>query len=159
MDKISNYARQHYEFVKDSRSVLLNYCQTIRGEDFTRENSAFGRGGSMRNLLVHITNVYEYWVAEVGLNKSVKFSDCASFETPDDINELFVTVNSYMDELIVKLEDPDFLVTYVLHDDKKHVTLFKLFSHVISHEYHHKGQILSISRQLGYTPVDTDMIR
>ena len=35
----------------------------------------------------------------------------------------------------------------------------KLFTHVITHEFHHKGQILSLSRHLGYVPVDTDVIR
>jgi len=36
---------------------------------------------------------------------------------------------------------------------------FELFTHVITHEFHHKGQVVSMSRQLGYTPVDTDVIR
>ena len=35
---------------------------------------------------------------------------------------------------------------------------FKLFTHVITHEFHHKGQILSLSRHLGYTPIDTDVM-
>ncbi|MCB0640529.1 MAG: ATP-binding cassette domain-containing protein, partial [Phaeodactylibacter sp.] len=35
----------------------------------------------------------------------------------------------------------------------------KLFTHVITHEFHHKGQVLSFSRHLGYTPVDTDVLR
>ncbi len=35
----------------------------------------------------------------------------------------------------------------------------KLFTHVITHEFHHKGQILSLSRHLGYVRVDTDIIR
>ncbi len=33
-----------------------------------------------------------------------------------------------------------------------------LYTHVITHEFHHKGQIVSMSRQLGYTPADTDLI-
>ncbi|MFI5159066.1 MAG: DinB family protein [Sphingobacteriales bacterium] len=36
---------------------------------------------------------------------------------------------------------------------------FELFTHVTTHEFHHKGQVVSMSRQLGYTPVDTDVIR
>ena len=36
---------------------------------------------------------------------------------------------------------------------------FKLFTHVITHEFHHQGQILPMSRQLGYIPVDTDVMR
>ncbi len=39
------------------------------------------------------------------------------------------------------------------------VPALQVITHVITHEFHHKGQILSISRLLGYTPVDTDVIR
>ncbi|MDM7914044.1 MAG: DinB family protein [Candidatus Eisenbacteria bacterium] len=28
--------------------------------------------------------------------------------------------------------------------------------HVLTHEYHHKGQVVSIARSLGYTPPETD---
>lgn len=50
-------------------------------------------------------------------------------------------------------------IAYKLEGVERHVTSLELFSHVITHEYHHKGQVLSISRHLGYTPVDTDIIR
>jgi uncharacterized damage-inducible protein DinB len=48
-----------YEFVRSSRAALLAYCQTISDENFILENSRFGRG-SIRNLLVHIGNTYEF---------------------------------------------------------------------------------------------------
>ena len=39
------------------------------------------------------------------------------------------------------------------------LTPLQLFTHTITHEFHHKGQVLSMSRLLGYVPVDTDVIR
>ncbi|MCB0624495.1 MAG: hypothetical protein KDC43_11415, partial [Saprospiraceae bacterium] len=36
---------------------------------------------------------------------------------------------------------------------------FRLFTHVVTHEFHHKGQILSLTRHLGFVPVDTDVMR
>ncbi|MCP3027145.1 DinB family protein [Halobacillus sp. A5] len=33
-----------------------------------------------------------------------------------------------------------------------------LMTHTITHEFHHKGQIVSIARRLGYEPVDTDLV-
>ena len=33
-----------------------------------------------------------------------------------------------------------------------------LFTHVITHEFHHKGQLLTLSRILGYVPPDEDII-
>ena len=36
---------------------------------------------------------------------------------------------------------------------------FRLFTHVVTHEFHDKGQILSLTRHLGFVPVDTDVMR
>ena len=55
------YFQYQYEFVKSSRKVLLEYCKTLSDRDFVTENSTFGRG-SIRNLLVHIGNIYEFWI-------------------------------------------------------------------------------------------------
>nr|WP_242021046.1 DinB family protein [Cytobacillus oceanisediminis] len=30
--------------------------------------------------------------------------------------------------------------------------------HTVTHEYHHKGQIMAMSRQLGYEPPNTDVL-
>ncbi|RZK68975.1 MAG: hypothetical protein EOO92_22520, partial [Pedobacter sp.] len=38
-------------------------------------------------------------------------------------------------------------------------TVTSLFTHVITHEFHHKGQIMSMMRLIGYIPPDADIIR
>ena len=38
-------------------------------------------------------------------------------------------------------------------------TPLELFTHMLTHEFHHKGQIMSMCRLLGHTPPDTDVIR
>jgi uncharacterized damage-inducible protein DinB len=38
-------------------------------------------------------------------------------------------------------------------------TPLALFTHAISHEFHHKGQIMTMGRILGNIPPDTDIIR
>ncbi len=37
--------------------------------------------------------------------------------------------------------------------------VLELFTHVMTHEFHHKGQIMSMTRLLDYSPVDADIIR
>jgi uncharacterized damage-inducible protein DinB len=48
---------------------------------------------------------------------------------------------------------------YEIDGKKGKSSPLEVFTHVMTHEYHHKGQLLSLSRQLGYTPIDTDVIR
>ncbi|MNY72090.1 DinB family protein [compost metagenome] len=64
-----------------------------------------------------------------------------------------------MNDFFELMENSEEEIEYESNGLKKTAEPFKLFSHVITHEYHHKGQILSLSRHLGYTPVDTDIIR
>ena len=148
-----------YEFVKSSRQVLLDYCEGISGTDFTTENSSFGRG-SIRNLLVHIGNTYEFWLGRHALNLEMNFTPYNTIKDALQAKDFFLTIDSlttrFIDVYSSKyLED----LVFVNNGQKITASPLKLFSHVITHEFHHKGQILSLSRHLGYTPVDTDIIR
>jgi len=158
MKSISEFSKGQYDFVKGSRKVLFDYCKTINSEDFINQNTTFGRGGSMRNLLVHIANTYQYWIANISLNKDISYSKYEENKNIIDIIELFDSIDSFMKEFISIL-DSESLIEYEIQGVKNVAKSFKLFSHVITHEYHHKGQVLSISRHLGYTPIDTDIMR
>lgn len=160
MEPISKFAKEQYELVRESRKVLFTYCKTISLIDFVTKNSSFGRGGSIRNLFIHIANTYQFWIAKHGLNKDIIFTTYDSKESINDIIYVFDTVDIIMYEFIDLFKEPATkLIDYEINGVKNSVGLLKLFTHVITHEFHHKGQVLSISRHLGYTPVDTDIIR
>ena len=55
--------------------------------------------------------------------------------------------------------NPSNPIAYETRGGKGITTPATIFADVTTHEFHHKGQILSISRHLGYVPVDTDIIR
>ncbi|MFD1604103.1 DinB family protein [Flavobacterium artemisiae] len=153
------YLKKQYNLVLESRNVLFDYCKTIKNEDFINENSSFGRGGSMRNLLVHIANTYEFWIANISLKKSIVFSPYENYQNIEDVLKLFLSIDEFMDDFFELTEKSDNEIQYERNGQKTRTEPFKIFTHVITHEYHHKGQILSLSRHLGYIPVDTDIIR
>ena len=148
-----------YEYVKSSRVVLLEYCKTLSVKDFLIENSIFGRG-SVRNLLVHIGNTYEFWIGRHSLNKNLTFTEYNSVKNADEVNDFFSNINLLLEEF-VRVYSEKYMVDIDININDKIIiaTPLKLFTHVITHEFHHKGQILSLSRHLGYVPVDTDIIR
>jgi uncharacterized damage-inducible protein DinB len=159
MKLISDYTREQYNYVKESRNVLFEYCKTISPEDFINQNTSFGRGGSMRNLLVHIANTYEYWIANLALKKNLKPAEYEDNLTIQEVILLFDSVDIFMEEFILEMNLSDREIVYEIQGSKNSASALKFFSHVITHEYHHKGQILSLSRHLGYIPVDTDIMR
>src|SRR5690606_27655562 len=158
MKSLSEYSKEQYELVKDSRKVLFEYCNTISTEDFINQNTSFGRGGSIRNLLVHIANTYQYWIANIALKKNIAYNQ---YETVKNIAETVNVFHSVDDFMVDFLESMDSAskIHYQLNETNNISTHLKLFTHVITHEFHHKGQILSISRHLGYVPIDTDIMR
>ena len=160
MESSFKYFEEQYELIRDARKVLFDYCKTISSNDFLKENSSFGRGGSIRNLLTHIANTYEFWIAKHGLGKAISFTPYDSVQSLNDVIELFTKIDTMIVEFIESMEKEEKKeIVFEINGVKNRATPFKLFTHVITHEFHHKGQILSISRQLGYTPVDTDIMR
>ena len=160
MEPVSHYAKKQYELVQESRRVLFDYCKTISPVDLLNENSSFGRGGSIRNLLVHIANTYQFWIAKWGLDKNIVFTPYDANQSMSDIVDLFAGVDLFMHEFINSFDiSGEKQINFEINGVKNSASQFKLFTHVITHEFHHKGQVLSLSRHLGYTPIDTDVVR
>jgi uncharacterized damage-inducible protein DinB len=153
------YFDQQYQLIRSSRKALLQYCQTISNVHFLTENSSFGRG-SIRNLLVHIGNTYEFWIGKHALKEDITFTSYGRIQNVLETDAFFLTIddliNRFIDAYSIKCNDD---LEIDIGGKKILASPFKLFTHVITHEFHHKGQILSLSRQLGYVPVDTDIIR
>lgn len=148
-----------YDWVKGSRKVLLQYCDDISATDFCTENSSFGRG-SIRNLLVHIANAYEFWLGQQALKKDMVFTSYESVGNVEETRQLFGTIDELVEEFIINFSR-SYLTNLKVNSNNTSTKAnpLKLFTNVITHEYHHKGQVLSLSRHLGYTPVDTDIMR
>jgi len=149
---------QQYNLVLSSRATILDYIKTISEEDFLSENSTFGRG-SIRNLLVHICDTYASWIAERALKKEIIYKPFVEYNTLADCIAYFEVINSYIEEFLNTFEN-DYRTDLEITRNGKIVGLspLKLFTHAITHEFHHKGQIMSLSRHLGYIPVDADII-
>jgi uncharacterized damage-inducible protein DinB len=148
-----------YEMVQSSRNVLLEYCSIISEEHFVTVNPAFGRG-SIRNLLVHIGNTYEFWLAKHALKKSVAIRCYEEVSNTQEAAAYFLEVDLLVKQFLARYSE-NFLEEMVLSLGNRLVrgSALQLFTHVVTHEFHHKGQILSLSRHFGYVPVDTDVVR
>ncbi len=160
MKETEPYFKYQYKLIQQSRRTLFDYCRTISNEDFLNQNNSFGRGGSIRNLLVHIANTYEYWIVKHALNKDIHFTEYITKNTINEVVELFSSIDNEIFNFSNRYELSKFdAFDLELNGVIKSITAFELFTHVITHEFHHKGQILSLSRHLGYVPIDTDIIR
>lgn len=160
MKETALYLKSQYQLVQQSRKTLFDYCRTISPKDFVNQNNSFGRGGSIRNLLVHIANTYEFWIIKHALQNKITFTEYSTKNSIEEVENLFRSIDNGVFKFLDKYETKIFEKSnFKINGVTRSISAFELFTHMITHEFHHKGQILSLSRHLGYIPVDTDIIR
>ncbi|MCX2576013.1 DinB family protein [Pedobacter sandarakinus] len=158
--EITIILKQQYEYIQYARNTVLEYLKTISDEDLTLENSSFGRG-SIRNLLVHICDTYAAWIGKRALGMDLAFLPFNNYTNIEMCIDYFKQIDGYMFkflEVFASDYEKEILIDRNVGQVLK-LSPLRLFSHVITHEFHHKGQIMSLSRHLGYIPVDADIIR
>ncbi|TYO68843.1 DinB family protein [Rossellomorea marisflavi] len=156
----------HHEYrsVQHTRKTLLDFCRDLKEEDFTNEND-FG-WGSIRHTLVHTADCYHAWLGSFLLLKTKnpltpknKIRDV----TLDEIINRFCQADDYVKEVLDHfaggMEEPLFRkIPWWDEGDPISMTPGKLLFHVVTHEYHHKGQVMAMVRQLGFKPPNTDVL-
>lgn len=148
-----------YQLVIGARGALFNYCDTISNDDLLKPLASFNNE-SMISQMTHVANCYLFWLAHYAMQDKWPFFSneeqkdmLAVRQTYDQVNMM---INEFMHRYGQALEVP---VTLNRKGDMLTTTPLQVFTHVTTHEFHHKGQVLNMSRQLGHIPVDTDVIR
>ncbi|WP_088072320.1 DinB family protein [Gottfriedia luciferensis] len=157
--------QKEYKWVKENRGVLLDFCSQLKPEDFTRKLDGFGFQ-SVRETLLHIADCYIAWIGSFILLKTkspiTPKVEIASLNL-DDIKLRFEQADVFVKELMQftseKMNEPIVRkIPWRETSEDISITPMKLLIHTITHEYHHKGQIVSMARQMGYVPPNTDVI-
>ncbi len=153
-----------YEWVRQTRKTVLDFCGEMEPRDFTRHPEGFN--WSMRDALVHIADCYIAWLGSFVLSRTDKPL------TPKEVVQRFG-----IDEIKVRFELADAFVNEVFaghvhpmdeeigrkipwreKEELLTITPGKLLVHTVTHEFHHKGQMMSMARQMGYVPPYTDVL-
>jgi uncharacterized damage-inducible protein DinB len=149
-----------YQIIKGARGALFGYCQTM-GDDILKKVEIFNNK-SISDLLIHNANTYISWLDNFGLDGTQTFHQGDDVSSLNEIKLIFDLVDLIVNTFLSEYSD-DYLQPKSKHIAGKGITLsltpLQLFTHVTTHEFHHKGQMLTMSRLLGYIPVDTDAIR
>jgi len=149
-----------YQLVLSSRGALLDYCETIRPEHLTQPIPSYNND-SMGTLMRHVANTYLGWLLNFLQQEQQPYFTEDNHKNLQAIRRMFEQVNLVVNNFLKQYKDDINVPLTLPREGETPLTLtpLELFTHVITHEYHHKGQLANMSRQLGYTPVDTDVIR
>lgn len=150
-----------YQLVQAARAALLDYCTGLAPAHFVAPVAEFNQS-SMRDLLVHVADSYRIWLGRVALGRPATPRPPAEVPDVAALRQAFDEVDALVLEFQQRF-DSQWLTAqeFYVRRQPEPLTLTPLhiLTHVTTHEFHHKGQVLSMSRLLGYTPADTDVIR
>jgi uncharacterized damage-inducible protein DinB len=150
-----------YDWVRRTREVLFEYTDSLPVDVYTLEHPDFAYG-SIRNIHAHVAGCYQYWVCEVGLKESANHVDPSSLPDAASMRAAFAKVDLMLEEAFTKFQNLDDPLEVVRPGrDVLMVSQRWLITHPITHEFHHKGQLLALGRVLGHplpSGMDTDLV-
>jgi uncharacterized damage-inducible protein DinB len=143
---------------RDSRKRLLEFLSTLSEADFVRPLPEAGMK-SVRDLIVHTVDASGFWINLIRNRPHVPM-DPADFPTPRSIVPAADEIADRIHDALTGADREWFgRETTVSHGGESwQVVPMMAVMHMLTHEYHHKGQIVMLARMLGYRPPDTDLL-
>lgn len=143
----------------DRRKLVYEFLAGARQEDFVRPVRVGWQ--SIRNTLVHCLEAEEFWVQHAVLGKARPSFDCDAYPDVASVARLAAEVRSRTENWVAGLTEADldkeYTITYSSGTQNR-FTLSKLLLHVITHDTHHRGQVMALARQMGYEPPEIDLM-
>jgi uncharacterized damage-inducible protein DinB len=147
----------HYNRWANARS--LEAASRVSPEDFTREIG--GSFASLRGTLAHMYGAEWIWLERLRGTSPASLPFSLDFPDVATIRERWLDVEREQ-RAFLDLLDADRLsqvISYVnLKGESFAYPIGRLLHHIVNHSTYHRGQIATLLRQLGATPISTDML-
>jgi len=152
--------RKLHGWTHASLNLLLNHLSTMPPADYVKQVPGFGFP-TLREQTIHIFNCEGFWLHTLqGLqyaNRTIE--DCPALT---DARLLQKDVSHSTDAYLSTLTNQQLNADTTLHFSDGDVavrTPALVLHHVLTHAFHHKGQIVAMCRLLGHPAPDTDLNR
>jgi uncharacterized damage-inducible protein DinB len=150
--------RKLHSWTHSSLGLVLDHLATIPDREYTKELSGFGFP-TLRAQILHIFNCEGFWIHTL---QGARFEDESPAGSPTipDARVLQRRVSENTLGYLSGLSDEQLNADTELHfsdGDKALRTPALVLHHVLTHAFHHKGQIVSMCRTLGHPAPDTDL--
>jgi uncharacterized damage-inducible protein DinB len=144
----------------ESLDIVFAHAATFPPEQLKRDVPGFGRG-CVHDQLIHIVAVESRWVGRLQ-NVSLDPFDASAYTTLTSIEDARTQVMEHTVAYITALGDVA-LDRVLPERPREWIGPLRspgfILHHIITHTFHHKGQIASMFRLLGAPIGDTDLQR
>ena len=150
--------RKFHGWTYASLDLVLDHLSAMPPDDYVRELSGFGFR-TLREQAIHIFNCEGFWVQTL---QGLRYTSRTLEECPAvaDVRLLQKEVSQSTHTYLSKLTNQQLNADTELHFSDGDVavrTPALVLHHVLTHAFHHKGQIAAMCRALGHPTPDTDL--
>ena len=139
---------------------MLDHLSTIPASNYIKEVPGFGFP-TLRQQVIHVFNCEGFWVHSI---QGLRFSDRNPSDCPAVAEarllqrETSEQTLAYLSGLTDEQLNSDTELRFPSGDIAARTPAF-ILHHVLTHGFHHKGQIVAMCRALGHPAPDTDLSR
>jgi len=140
--------------------LLLDHATTLSSSEFVREVPGFGQTG-VRDQLLQMIGSEERWVHRLQ-DLPLPGWSAAEYATVESLRSSKQRVMAATVAYLDRLPDAELNVA-LTHRPKDWIGTLEspafILQHVLTHAFHHKGQVVAMCRLLGHPAPDTDLQR
>lgn len=147
-----------FEYNRWAENRLLASLEQVSTEDF--EKDLHSSHGGIRGTLFHMVNAENIWTSRLR-GEELRTINSEEVKSLGDLKAKWDELDKKLSMLISEYSDGDLLSEFEYQDSKgnkfRHPRIW-VFNQLFNHFTYHRGQIVTMQRQLGYKPANTDLI-
>jgi uncharacterized damage-inducible protein DinB len=151
--------RTLFEFNYWAKARLMSVLESLSNEQFTKDLGS--SHGGIHGTLLHIVGAENIWLSRWTDQTVLKLLDQKDYPTLSAVRKKWDEVERGMSDFVSSLteENVSAVETYKTTEGKQFsYPLWQMMQHLVNHSTYHRGQIVTMLRQLGIKPVGTDLI-
>jgi uncharacterized damage-inducible protein DinB len=148
-----------FEFNYWAKARLMGVLESLSDEQFAKDLGS--SHGGIYGTLLHVVGAENIWLSRWTDKTVLKLLDPKDYPTLAAVRKKWDEVEHGMSEFVSSLTEENIsaVVTYKTTEGKQFsYPLWQMMQHVVNHSSYHRGQIVTMLRQLGIRPVGTDLI-
>lgn len=142
-----------------ARERLLESLGSLSSEQLTKDLTSSFPG--IQATVVHMVGAEDIWLRRLTKQKADHFLTPADLPSFADIKARWTKIGSDFAGLLATLNDKKLDETISFKNSKGadvSQKVWQALQHIVNHASYHRGQIVTMMRQLGATPPNTDLI-
>lgn len=156
--------RQQYEWIYRARSRMFRFLEEIPLNKLHEKVPHFGHETIIATH-IHVADSYQFWFGEIVRQNPSAYQSATKEEVQragvQSVRDRFSKADELVEWVLNEYDGRWFekiALEVPWQNEPWVVTPLYLITHVETHEFHHKGQIVIMAKHLGYSPPADDSL-